>query len=66
MQGGDVCSSESFNEDIAMFSKQVRIMAPTRGSVPAEIGDDLRSLSDGIGIWRVGGRNTYGPHVATK
>lgn len=23
MQGGDVCSSESFNEDIAMFSKQV-------------------------------------------
>lgn len=24
VQGGDVCSSESFNEDIAMFSKQVR------------------------------------------
>lgn len=23
--GGDVCSSESFNEDIAVFSKQVRI-----------------------------------------
>ncbi|KAI9584521.1 hypothetical protein GQX74_006416 [Glossina fuscipes] len=22
VQGGDVCSSESFNEDIAMFSKQ--------------------------------------------
>lgn len=22
--GGDVCSSESFNEDIAVFSKQVR------------------------------------------
>ena len=25
MAGGDVCSSESFNEDIAVFSKQVRI-----------------------------------------
>ena len=24
MAGGDVCSSESFNEDIAVFSKQVR------------------------------------------
>lgn len=23
-QGADVCSSESFNEDIAQFSKQVR------------------------------------------
>ena len=23
MAGGDVCSSESFNEDIAVFSKQV-------------------------------------------
>jgi hypothetical protein len=25
--GGDVCSSESFNEDIAVFSKQVRTVA---------------------------------------
>uniref|UniRef100_A0A6P4FQP7 Homeobox protein homothorax-like n=1 Tax=Drosophila rhopaloa TaxID=1041015 RepID=A0A6P4FQP7_DRORH len=33
VQGGDVCSSESFNEDIAMFSKQVRIMAPAFGSI---------------------------------
>lgn len=39
MQGGDVCSSESFNEDIAMFSKQVRrIMAPA--PLPSVIGDD--------------------------
>ncbi|KAI8045363.1 hypothetical protein M5D96_001543 [Drosophila gunungcola] len=33
VQGGDVCSSESFNEDIAMFSKQVRIMAPAFGAI---------------------------------
>ena len=26
--GGDVCSSESFNEDIAVFSKQVRKKSP--------------------------------------
>lgn len=26
LQGADVCSSESFNEDIAAFSKQVRNM----------------------------------------
>lgn len=25
MAGGDVCSSESFNEDIAVFSKQVLV-----------------------------------------
>jgi homeobox protein homothorax len=24
--GGDVCSSESFNEDIAVFSKQVKTL----------------------------------------
>ncbi|XP_064555774.1 homeobox protein homothorax isoform X4 [Drosophila montana] len=28
VQGGDVCSSESFNEDIAMFSKQIRSQKP--------------------------------------
>merc|ERR1711874_82136 len=26
--GGDVCSSESFNEDIAVFSKQIRAEKP--------------------------------------
>ena len=26
--GGDVCSSESFNEDIAVFSKQVLVRIP--------------------------------------
>ncbi|ODM91188.1 Homeobox protein homothorax [Orchesella cincta] len=26
--GGDVCSSESFNEDIAVFSKQIRQEKP--------------------------------------
>ena len=30
--GGDVCSSESFNEDIAVFSKQVLVSFITYGS----------------------------------
>ena len=33
--GGDVCSSESFNEDIAVFSKQVsKGMPPSRKEAP--------------------------------
>ena len=37
--GGDVCSSESFNEDIAVFSKQV-----SKGMPPPEKGAPLFSL----------------------
>ncbi|KAJ8002171.1 hypothetical protein DPEC_G00177050 [Dallia pectoralis] len=32
--GGDVCSSESFNEDIAVFSKQIRSEKPLFSSNP--------------------------------
>merc|ERR1712051_424443 len=32
--GGDVCSSESFNEDIAVFSKQIRAEKPYYGADP--------------------------------
>lgn len=38
MAGGDVCSSDSFNEDIAVFAKQVRHLfppPPTLTSAPA-------------------------------
>ncbi|XP_065372182.1 homeobox protein homothorax isoform X2 [Calliphora vicina] len=34
VQGGDVCSSESFNEDIAMFSKQIRSQKPYYSADP--------------------------------
>lgn len=37
--GGDVCSSESFNEDIAVFSKQVSSPSCTNGS-PTVGGDN--------------------------
>ncbi len=33
VMGGDVCSSESFNEDIAVFSKQVRHQEFNLGTV---------------------------------
>lgn len=34
MAGGDVCSSESFNEDIAVFAKQIRAEKPLFSSNP--------------------------------
>lgn len=33
--GGDVCSSDSFNEDIAVFAKQVRHLSPRPRPSPA-------------------------------
>lgn len=33
--GGDVCSSDSFNEDIAVFAKQVRHLSPRPRPFPA-------------------------------
>ena len=46
--GGDVCSSESFNEDIAVFSKQV--------GRDRKHGDDENSkkLSRTVVCWRAG------------
>ncbi|GCC18261.1 hypothetical protein chiPu_0020755 [Chiloscyllium punctatum] len=34
MAGGDVCSSDSFNEDIAVFAKQIRTEKPLFSSNP--------------------------------
>lgn len=35
MAGGDVCSSESFNEDITVFAKQVQAFSPTVVILPS-------------------------------
>uniref|UniRef100_A0A8C4NBH0 Meis homeobox 1 b n=1 Tax=Eptatretus burgeri TaxID=7764 RepID=A0A8C4NBH0_EPTBU len=43
--GGDVCSSESFNEDIAVFAKQVRTDSPFFTSNP-EIDNLVHELCD--------------------
>uniref|UniRef100_A0A4W3HA33 Meis homeobox 3 n=1 Tax=Callorhinchus milii TaxID=7868 RepID=A0A4W3HA33_CALMI len=43
--GGDVCSSDSFNEDIAMFAKQIRTEKPLFSSNP-ELDNLVHELCD--------------------
>ncbi|MPC36539.1 Homeobox protein Meis1 [Portunus trituberculatus] len=47
--GGDVCSSESFNEDIAVFSKQVR-QCPPRRAVSKGGGGGVSEVPRGVAL----------------
>ena len=47
MAGGDVCSSESFNEDIAVFAKQVGVTPkPTRVTTNTSVKGELGCKMD--------------------